>query len=164
VLPVEEEMRRFRNATGGAAATQLAHASASREELIRRFVRDLGTHDSLDLRAAALSAREFIDLVYPTSPNTHPPYRQSPGFVWMQINGQGGSGLTRALQRRGSQGLSYVGHSCEPKPDIQGNNRLWLRCTVRLGSLSGDTTNQRLFGTIIERDGRFKFVSFANQF
>jgi hypothetical protein len=31
-------------------------------------------------------------------------------------------------------------------------------------SPAGDTTTQRLFGTIIERHGRFKFVSYANQF
>ncbi len=164
VLPVDEEMRLFRNAIGGVPATQLENASASREELIRRFVRDLAARDSSDLRSTAISAREFIDLVYPSSPNTHPPYRQSPGFVWMQINGQGSSGLTRALQRRGGQRFSYAGHWCGPQPDVQGRNKLWLRCTVQLVSPSGDTTTQRLFGTIIERDGRFKFVSFANQF
>jgi len=164
VLPVGEEMRRFRNAIGGVSATRLENASPSREELIQRFVRDLANRDSLDLKAAALSAREFIDLVYPSSPNTHPPYRQSPGFVWMQINGQGASGLTRVLQRRGGQSLSYIGHSCQPKPDTQGTNKLWLGCMIRLVSLSGDTTVDRLFGSIIERDGRFKFVSFANQF
>jgi hypothetical protein len=164
VLPVGEEMRRFRNAIGGVSTTRLENASPSREQLIRRFVRDLANRDSVDLKSGALSAREFIDLVYPSSPNTHAPYRQNPGFMWMQINGQGASGLTRALQRRGGQSLSYVGHSCEPKQDVQGTNKLWLACMVHLASLSGDTTVQRLFGSIIERDGRFKFVSFANQF
>jgi hypothetical protein len=28
----------------------------------------------------------------------------------------------------------------------------------------GDTTTQRWFGSIIERGGRFKFVSYTNQF
>jgi hypothetical protein len=106
----------------------------------------------------------FVDLIYPTSPNTHPPYRQSPSFVWMQISGQSASGLTRVIQRRAQQRLTYAGHACDPKAEVQGPNRLWLKCSVRLVSPAGDTTTQRLFGTIVERGGRFKFVSYANQF
>jgi len=96
VLPVEEELRRFRAAVGGTTATELRHASLSRADIVRRFVRDLSTRDTTDLRRAVIDSREFADLVYPDSPNTRPPYRQSPAFVWMQIAGQSTSGLTRA--------------------------------------------------------------------
>ena len=164
VLPVEEELRRFRAAIGGAEVTELQHASPSRTALVRRFVRDLAARDSADLMEAVISPREFADLIYPSSPNTHPPYRQSPGFVWMQIGGQSSSGLKRVLQRRGAAGLTYLGHTCPGKPDVQDANRLWTQCVVRLVSPTGDTTAQRLFGTILERGGRFKFVSYANQF
>ena len=164
VLPVEEELRRFRAAVGGSAVTEFQHASGSREELVRRFVRDLASRDTTDLRRAAISPREFADLIYPDSPNTRPPYRQSPGFVWMQISGQSTSGLTRAVARRANQQLTYLGHTCASSPELQGANRLWLRCAIRLASPAGDTTTERLFGTIVERDGRFKFVSYANQF
>ena len=164
VLPVEEELRRFRAAIGGTEVAELQHASASRAALVRRFVRDLAARDSADLRQAVISSREFADLIYPDSPNTHPPYRQSPGFVWMQIRGQSSSGLTRVLQRRGGSGLTYLSYTCPPNADVQGANRLWTQCVVRLLSPAGDTTTQRLFGTIVERGGRFKFVSYANQF
>jgi hypothetical protein len=33
---------------------------------------------------------------------------------------------------------------------------------MTLVSGGGDTTRQRLFGSIVERGGRFKFVSYAN--
>jgi len=164
VLPVEEEIRRFRVAVGGAPAVELRDASNSRAELVERFVRDLSAGDTTDLKRAALSPREFVDLIYPTSPNTHPPYRQSPSFVWMQISGQSASGLTRAIQRRAPQRLTYAGHECDPKAEVQGPNRLWFKCNVRLVSPAGDTTTQRLFGTIVERGGRFKFISYSNQF
>jgi len=164
VLPVEEEIRRFRAAVGGEAAVELRDGSDSRAELVERFVRDIAAADTTDLKRAALSPREFVDLIYPTSPNTHPPYRQSPSFVWMQISGQSASGLTRAIQRRAQQRLTYAGHACDPNAEVQGPNRLWLKCSVRLVSPAGDTTTQRLFGTIVERGGRFKFVSYANQF
>lgn len=164
ILPVEEELRRFRLAVGGEEVTELRNGSASREALVRRFLKDLSTRDSLDLRAATITAREFADLVYPSSPNTRPPYRLSPGFVWMRLEGQSRSGVTRALQRRGGRDLGYAGHSCNPQPEIQGENRLWAGCVVTLVESSTHTTHQRLFGTILERNGRFKFVSLANQF
>lgn len=164
VLPVEEELRRFRAAIGGAPITELQHASESREALVRRFVRDLNAGDTTDLARAALSPREFADLLYSSSPNAHPPYRQSPAFVWMQIGGKSASGLTRALKRRAGQGLAYAGHECNSVPEVQGANRLWLACALRLVSPAGDTTVERLFGTIVQRADRFKFVSYANQF
>jgi hypothetical protein len=164
VLPVEEEIRRFRAAIGGDAAVELSDASASREKLVSRFVRDLAAADTIDLKRAVISPREFVDLLYPTSPNRRPPYRQSPAFVWMQVAGQSASGLARVVRRRAPQQLAYAGHDCDPKPEVQGKNRLWVRCSVRLVSPAGDTTTQRLFGTIVERAGRFKFVSYANQF
>ena len=37
LLPIEEELRRFRAAIGGSPVTALAHGSASREELVRRL-------------------------------------------------------------------------------------------------------------------------------
>jgi hypothetical protein len=157
-------MRRFRAALGRNVSVDLSDASASREKLVRRFVRDLATADTIDLKRAVISAREFVDLLYPTSPNARPPYRQSPAFVWMQIAGQSASGLARVVHRRAPQQLAYAGHECDSKPEVQGQNRLWLRCRVRLVSPAGDTTTQRLFGTILERAGRFKFVSYANQF
>lgn len=75
-------------------------ARTSRDALVRRLVKALAAQDTADMRATALSAREFADRVYPSSP---------------------------------------VGPA-------------------------GDTTTQRWFGSIIERNGRFKFVSYANQF
>ena len=164
ILPVEEELRRFRLAIGGDEATELRNASPSREALVRRFMKDLSSRDSLDLRAATISPREFADLLYPTSPNSRPPYRLSPAFVWMRLAGQSHSGLTRVLQRRGGQRFGYAGHACQSNPEIQGKNRLWTGCLVTLVGGSADTTRQRLFGTIVERDGRFKFVSLVNQF
>lgn len=174
ILPVEEELRRFRvalrergapNGSGTkASVTALTSGSNSREALVRRFIKALVKNDSSDLRAMRLTAREFADLVYPESPYTRPPYRQSPALVWNQIQNPSASGLTRLLRRLGGQPLAYVDHSCDRKPERQGDNRIWTGCTVGLMDTSSDTIRHRLFGSIIERDGRFKFVSYSNEF
>jgi len=164
ILPIEEEMRRFSAAIGGTPVTALGHASPSRDALVKRIVGDVSRADSADLRGALLTPREFADLVYPNSPYTHPPYRQAPGLVWMLISNPSESGFTRLMRRRGGQPYRLTGYACDPKPDRQGPNTLWQNCSVRLVDEQGDTTTQRWFGSIIERDGRFKLVSYKNQF
>src|SRR5688572_26727647 len=64
ILPVEEELRRFREAVGGAGVTTLANGSPSRDALVRRLVQAVAKQDSADLRAMSVTAREFADLVY----------------------------------------------------------------------------------------------------
>ncbi len=163
ILPVEEEIRRFSAAVGGTPVTALQHASASREELVKRIIGDVVRADSADLVAVRVTPREFIDLMYPSSPFTHPPYRQAPGLVWMQIDNPSVGGLKRLLRRAGGVRVAYLGHTCDAKPERQGPNTLWSSCSVRLAA-NGDTVTQRWFGTILEREGRFKLLSYKNQF
>lgn len=164
ILPVEETIRRFRAAVGGERVTAFAGGSPSREALVRNFMKALAEGDSTALRAMALSAREFADLVYPESPYTHPPYRQSPALVWNQIQNPSKSGLMRLVRRLGKLPLRYVDHSCDADPDRQGHNLIWTNCVVRVRNPSAAAESHRLFGSIIQRDGQFKIVSYKNEF
>jgi hypothetical protein len=164
ILPVEEELRRFRAAVGGDSATVLTGGSASREELVRRFVRAIVANDTNDLRAMAVHAREFADLYYPESPYSRPPYKQSPGLAWTLIQEPSTSGLTRLIRRLSGKPMTYIGHICDPKVVHDGGATRYAGCLVRIVGEKGDTVNKRYFGSIIERGGRFKFLSYANSF
>ncbi|MBX9928565.1 MAG: hypothetical protein K2X99_06580 [Gemmatimonadaceae bacterium] len=164
ILPVEEELRRFRAAIGGTPTTALTGGATSREELLARVSAAVERRDTLALQALALSAREFADLVYLSSPNARPPYRQAPGFVWSQIELRSRTGLRRLVERRGGLPLAPLALRCGARAEAQGENRLYTDCVItRLGP-RGDTLRELLFGSIIERGGRFKVVSYANQF
>ena len=162
--PIPDEIRRFAARVGGDPVSAFVHASESRESLIRRVVRDVTLADSTDLAAAAITPREFIDLVYPSSPYTHRPYEQPPDLVWMQISSPSAAGYRRLLARRGGQAFTYVGHTCGGKPDRQGTNTLFVDCVIAVRDPQHEQIKQRWFGTIIERDGRFKILSYRNQF
>jgi hypothetical protein len=164
ILPIEEEIRRFKATMGGDPVSSFAYASASREALVRRIVRDVARGDSVDLASAAVTPREFIDLVYPSSPYTHAPYREAPSMVWMQIANPSNVGFLRLIHRLGGQSFEYESHTCHKDAEHQGKNTLWLACTVRVITPQRETTTQRWFGTIIEREGRYKVMSFRNQF
>lgn len=73
--------------------------------------------------------------------------------------------MKRLASRVGGAGTRVAGYDCEPAPSIEGENRLYQQCTVRYRLSPADSVERRrLFGSIIERDGRYKFVSYANDF
>ncbi len=164
ILPVEEETRRFRAAIGGVTLTQFTNASASRDALVARLATAVAANDDQALQRTRVTAREFIDLVYPESPYTKAPFRQAPGLVWTLIEEPSNSGRRRLLSNLGGKPLAITRVSCGTKPEVQGHNRLWNGCTSRYTSGSDAPRDGRLFGAIIERDGRFKFMSLSNQY
>ena len=161
-ISTDEALRRFR--VGLAPVAHLAGGAPSREALVRAFVRALERGDTAALRRMEISRGEFAYLFYPSSIYTHPPFEQSPEIVWMLQRAQGGSGYARLVARYAGRSLAYRGLSCPNEPAAQGANRLWGDCVIRYTRTQGDTATGRLFGVILERDGRFKFVNYANDF
>lgn len=164
ILPVEESVRRFRLVIGGESVHTLRHGSPSRDALVARFVRALANGDSTELRAMAVNAHEFIDIVYPESPNTKPPFQQDPALVWRTIQNPSASGFTRLLRRAGGIPVRLSRYACQSAPLRQGKNRFWRDCQLTLVGPQGDTSVHRFFGSILERDGQFKILSFRNEF
>ncbi|MBM3908203.1 MAG: hypothetical protein FJ363_09035 [Gemmatimonadetes bacterium] len=164
ILPIEEEVRRFRAAVGGAPATSLQQGAPSLDDLVQSFAAAVAARDTARLRTLALAPREFIDLVYPSSPFTKPPLRQAPALVWANIQHPSGSGLRRALARLGGRPLRIRVVTCADRPERQGGNLLHANCEATFASGDGADQRGQLFGTILERDGRFKFISYANMF
>lgn len=161
ILPVEEELRRFQE--GLERPAHLVGGATSREALVRGFVDRLSQRDTAALRSMLLTRAEFAYLVYPTSMYTRPPYRSAPGLVWLQLAQGSAKGLTRLL-REDVQVRGYAGHRCPEPPVLDGASTLWRQCGVRVTLGEGEAIEARLFGVIVEHDGRFKFASFANDF
>ena len=160
----EEDLRRFRALLGGDSATRLEGGSPSRDTLIRRLVAAVAARDTAALRSMVLTAREYADLVYPSSPYIHPPYEQPAALAWMQIAHPSVSGFKRLVERRGGVQLTLEGYQCAARPKREGKNTLWSDCVLRLSAPGLRSATERWFGSIIERDGQFKLVSYANQF
>jgi len=164
ILPVEEELRRFRKSLGGDSATRLADGSASREALVQRFVKALEAKDTADLLRMSMRSREFADLYYPESPYARPPFKQSPQLAWSLIQNPSTSGLNKLINRVGGKRIVYLGHKCEPKIAHEGKSTRYTGCLIQVRGEKGDTVSKKYFGSIIERGGQFKFVSYTNDF
>lgn len=164
IFPVEEEIRRFKAARNGATATGLSNASESRNALVQRLMTALEKLDSADLRLMVINPAEFIELYYPTSIYSHPPFKQSPELVWFLLEQNSEKGIKRALDRFGGMPTHFQNYTCADTASVRQSNKLWEGCTVVWAPAPGAPSPVRLFGTILERGGRFKFLSYANDF
>lgn len=161
-LAMDEYVRRFR-ATIDGEPTQLEGGARSRDALARSFAEAVQRHDTAALRRMHLSRAEFAYLYFPGNPVARPPYELDPALLWFRLAGETEKGLPRLLDRYGGPGFRFVGYECAPQPQIQDDNRLWGPCITRFGAATGDTLAVQLFGPILERHGRFKFVSYFNK-
>ena len=162
IFPVEEEIRRFKAAHGTVPAGEPVNAPASRDALVERFADALEQRDTAALSALSLNDAEFIDFYFPTSIYSRPPYKQSPEITYLLLRQQGDKGLRRVVERFGGSPAGIQGYSCNGAPRVEGGNRFWDGCTIEWSHGRDTPGPARLFGSIIERQGRFKFVSYAN--
>ena len=160
VFPVEDALRRFR--ADLLDPSGLRNGEPSVEALVERWVDAVESHDTATVRRLVLDRSEFAYLYYPTSPFSREPYYQPPELVWFQFQANSEKGIVRVLRRLGGSELRYVGVECPEPPKSQGGNRVRERCVV-LRAAGADTVSQVLFGGILERGARFKFISYANQ-
>jgi hypothetical protein len=159
IFPIEEEIRRFRARVEG-SADALTGGSASRDELVRRFMAALAAGERAAFDSMAISPAEFIHLYYPHTRFTRRPYEMAPGLVWFQLENYGSRGLSRALERFGGRDLNFSGYTCETLTE-EGPNRLHGGCAVQIQDHDRGSGSIPLFGQILERDGRFKFINYA---
>jgi len=155
IFPPEEAMRRFRD--GLPEVDSLSGGATSRGELVRRFVRAVEKQDTAELRTLLMNRAEFAYLYFPTSRFARPPLRTDPALLWFQMQVNSEKGIVRLLRRKGGADAGFRGHACEDRGVVEGENRLWEKCTVRV-----EGGEDRWFGSVIERGGRYKMVGYAN--
>ena len=162
ILPIEEHLRRFR--VGLTATRHFDGSAPTRDGLVQSFMRSLESADTAALVRLTISRAEFAYLVYPGSPLSAPPYAQAPDLVWMRHVAASLTGLNRVLGRVPGTRLWLRSWSCSEPPIIEGANRIWRDCMVRFAPQGGVMQTMQLFSSIIEREGQFKILSYANAF
>ena len=163
ILPMPELLRRFR--VGLTQPTELEGGAASRDALAARFIGAIATQDTVALRGMLLSRAEFAWLMFPDHRYAEPPYELDPGIFWLQLTAENSKGVERVLQRYGGQPLTLERLTCDADTlqMLRGPTKLWGPCRVRYRTADSTLTRQ-LFGSMIERNGRVKLVSYNNEF
>jgi hypothetical protein len=160
-VPREVALERFRSCCP--RVDTLSGGERSRDALVRRFVHALETRNASAFRDMLLTQGEFAWLFYETSPQALPPYSLSPSLMWFLLEGNGGKGLGRALDEYGGRPFGYVDYTCDEKTSVEGENTMTGPCAVRRVEPDGDTVHVRVFGRMVERGGRWKFLNYSNK-
>lgn len=161
ILPIDTLLARFR-ATLPDTPRTLAGGERSPESITRRLLSALQEQDTATVRRLVLSRAEFAWLYYPHTRFTKPPYEMGPELLWLQMGAASEKGAVRLLRRYGGSRLRFEAIDCPDSVTVEGPNRIRVGCTVRFAAADSAARSLRLFGGLLERDGRYKFVSYAN--
>lgn len=155
----EESLSRFKQ--GLTEPNGLTGGYPTREALVRAFFRGVQTNDTTALRRMLVTPPEFAWYYYPNAPVSKVPYELPAGLAWFQIQGESSKGITKLLNDWGGKKLGYVSHTCTPRQE--GPNTIHAYCVEKFrDGAAGPADSAKLFGLVLEVNGTFKFLSYAN--
>jgi hypothetical protein len=160
--PPAEALSRFRD--GLPIADSLSGGAASRDELVAHFVDAVARQDTAAVRAMVLDRAEYGWIYFPSLQRMNPATHMQPEVMWMLHAQESQKGITRVLRRLGGGQARFGGYACEAAPRVEGANRYWDACTMETVAEDGENAIIKLFGSLIGRGGRWKIVSYANDF
>ena len=130
--------------------------------LLRLVVRAAARQDTTTLARLSVTRAEWAWLYYPASRYTRPPYRSPPALQWTLTIAASEKGVGRLLRELGGRRVRVSGTACARVMD-EGANRLWRDCVVEY-RLDGARQRHRIASALLERGGRLKVLSYANDF
>ena len=117
--------------------------------------------DTPTLRRLHVSRTTF-DSFFPYLPGTA--RRMGRDALWLILLLNSEKGIARTLQRRPIDPGRYRGLACAEPPRRRGPLMLWTDCRVRRARPGGGEDTVRLFGSLVHWQGRWRFLSYANDF
>jgi hypothetical protein len=145
-----------------AAPTRLSGGRASLEDLAREVLRCLRAQDADGLHALRITRDEYLELLFPEFDEAKRPSTIPPEFHWKLMDLNSRKGLRGVLSEFGGTDFELLRIEVG---DLRGYARCRLhnKVLLHLRKRSDGTTGvEELFGSVVERDGRFKLLSFKD--
>ncbi|MBM3885138.1 MAG: hypothetical protein FJ361_04740 [Gemmatimonadetes bacterium] len=160
-LPIPVLLERFR-ATTTDTPSVLRGGAERPEVLVRALLAAVSARDTATLRALVMTRAEFAWLYYPFTKFVSRPYELGPELVWLQHVAGSETGAVRLLERYGGARLRFEALLCADSVLVEGPNRITPGCRVRFAAADSAPRTMQLFAGLLARDGRYKFLSYAN--
>ncbi|MGH7720762.1 MAG: hypothetical protein ACREON_18185, partial [Gemmatimonadaceae bacterium] len=158
-VPMDTALAHFRS--GLPAVTELENGSPSLSALVRRFAAAVERGDTAAVRTMLVSRAEFAYIYFPQTVLVRPPFMQDPALAWFLSIQDSRKGITRTFGRFAGHRGWLSRHDCPTQPTLEGGYRLWVGCRVIVHDAARDSRTLQIFGPIIERNGRFKFLTYS---
>lgn len=145
----------------GAAPAPPPAPPDGRDALVRRWVAAVAAADTATLRRLHVSRAELAALFPHLPPAARRMGRETFALV---VQWNSATGIARTLARRAIDPARYRGLVCARPPYRHGPLELWTNCRVRRARPGGGEDTLRLFGSLVRWRGRWRFLSYANDF
>ena len=142
------------------APPPLADTSPSPEALARAVLEAVSTGDRAALEAMALSEAEFREHVWPELPAARPERNLPLSYVWGDLHQKSTQQMSVTLRKHGGKHYELVRLTFSDVTPYAGF-RIHRKATFRVRDASGQETDVRLCGSMIEQDGAWKVFSYV---
>lgn len=139
----------------------LSNSHESPEALARAVLAAIEARDAGALRALALNREEFTEDVWPDLPAARPERNLSPSFVWGDLNQKSNIMLRETLTAHGGKTYALVSVRFLGGTTQYESYRVHRESELTVKDVNGTERNLRVFGSVIEKDGRYKVFSYV---
>ena len=141
--------------------TGLAAAQASAPELARAVLAALERRDVTSLRAVALTEQEFREEVWPDLPSARPERNLPFSYVWGELHQKSEAGLAQTLAEHGGRHYELAAVRFLEDTTQYKTYLVHRRAELTVTDAAGAQTKLQVFGSVLEKNGRFKVFSYV---
>jgi hypothetical protein len=142
-------------------APRLSHTLESPEAVASAVLTGLQRRDVEGLRVLALAEDEFRGLVWPRLPASRPERNIPWDYVWKDLSSKSRLQLAARLNEFRDRGYGVVSVRFTGETTDYETFRVFRASAVTLRDRDGRETTQRLFGSMVEQNGRYKVFSYV---
>lgn len=143
------------------ASPTLAHTMESPEAVARAVVRGFAERNLGALRELAVTDAEFRIVVWPKLPASRPERNLPLDYVWKDLAAKSDDNLRARLAKWEDRGFVLASLFFKGGVTDYGTFKVHRDTELRLRDQAGNEETGRLFGSIIEYEGRFKIFSYV---
>lgn len=143
-----------------AIAPRLENTFESPEAVSRAVLSALEAGDYENLRRYALSEEEFGSVVWPELPSSRPDRNLPLSYVWGDLNQKANYCFKRLVDTEGGRHYDLVRLEFEGVISPYDSYRVYRDARLVVRDEYGREKRVDFFGSVIERDGRFKLFSY----
>ena len=144
-----------------ARTPNLAHSHESPEALTRAVLSAIERKDANALNALALNEQEFREHVWPDLPASRPERNLPFSYVWGDLHQKSDARLGQTLALHGGARYTLTAVRFRGETTVYPSYRVHRESEIALRDSQNREQSVRLFGSVIEKDGRFKVFSYV---
>lgn len=135
---------------------RLTDGAPSLDALSRQFVAAVSARDTAAMHRLRVTARQHNELLWPELPASR--LNMPVGFAWFNVNSRSVTGAAHVADRYGGSAYHVVRTDCRKGDTAYETFTVHGDCWVALRLENGQRLDAKLFGSVVEMDGRYKIV------